>query len=70
MKKTKKIHIKDFEKEARRKSEVTKGAFHLTKTFENGKWYRNFPERFPEIPCTPSCFKAICSQLNDSKFTL
>ena len=33
--KTKKFYIKDFEKEARRKSEVTKGAFHLTKTFEN-----------------------------------
>ena len=33
--KTKKFRIKDFEKEARRKSEVTKGAFHLTKTFEN-----------------------------------
>ena len=29
------MNIKDFEKEARRKSEVTKGAFHLTKTFEN-----------------------------------
>ena len=33
--KTKKFRIKDFEKEARRKSELTKGAFHLTKTFEN-----------------------------------
>ena len=29
------MNIKDFEKESRRKSEVTKGAFHLTKTFVN-----------------------------------
>ena len=59
--KTKKFHIKDFEKEARRKSEVTKGAFHLTKTFENLETAangRNFPQNFPEIPETaeiPKC---------------
>ena len=46
LEKTKKFHIKDFEKEARRKSEVTKGAFHLTKTFENLETAANGTEIF------------------------
>ena len=48
LEKTKKFHIKDFEKEARRKSEVTKGAFHLTKTFENLETAANGTEMSPK----------------------
>ena len=39
------------------------GAFHSTKNFRKfgngGKWYRNFPEKFPEIPETVELFSEM-----------